>query len=448
MIIQQQLFPFPQPPKQFIHFTSHLYLFHTMQISGKVLLKKGSVFMKNIETEILSPAGDFSALKAAVRFGADAVYMGGDIFTMRVTADNSREELKKSVEYAHKNSVKLYITINTLPHVSELPLLPDYLLFLSEIGVDALIVADLGVLSLCKKHIPNMEIHMSTQTGIVNYETANMLYSLGAKRVVLARELTLREISEIRAKTPPDLELEAFIHGSMCVSFSGRCLLSQYLLGRDANRGECAQPCRWGYHLMEEKREGLYFPIFEDKSGTYILNSKDLCMIEYLDKLLKVGITSFKIEGRAKSDYYVGAVTNAYRLAMNDLAKGKSFNPLLKDELLKVSHREYYTGFYFDEKSSDSQCYKSGGYVRTYDVVGIVDKTDAEFIYITQKNKFNKGDEIDFLIPGEISFTKKIEEIYDESGAELETANHAEMKLKIPAFKDLPEGTYLRKKRD
>ena len=234
----------------------------------------------------------------------------------------------------------------------------------------------------------------------------------------------------------------------MCVSFSGRCLLSQYLLGRDANRGECAQPCRWGYHLMEEKREGLYFPIFEDKSGTYILNSKDLCMIEHLDKLLKVGITSFKIEGRAKSDYYVGVVSNAYRLAMNDLVKGKSFNPLLKDELLKVSHREYYTGFYFDEKSSDSQCYKSGGYVRTYDVVGIVDKTDSEFIYITQKNKFNKGDEIDFLIPGELSFSKKIEEIYDENGLAIETANHAEMKLKIPAFRDLPEGSYLRKKRD
>ena len=447
-MIQQQLLPLPKPPKQFINFTSHLHLFHTMFYNSNVLQFKfqRSVFLVDkIKTEILSPAGDFSALQAAVRFGADAVYMGGDIFTMRAAADNSREELKKSSEYAHKNGVKLYITLNTLPHVEELPMLPDYLRFLSDIGVDAVIVADLGVLSLCKKHIPNMEIHMSTQTGVVNYESANMLYELGAKRVVLARELTLKEIAEIRAKTPPELEIETFVHGSMCVSFSGRCLLSQYLLGRDANRGECAQPCRWGYHLMEEKREGLYFPIFEDKNGTYILNSKDLCMIEHLEKLAAAGVTSFKIEGRAKSDYYVGAVTNAYRLAVDGL--GKEFDHRLYDELLKVSHREYYTGFYFDEKPENSQCYKSGGYVRTYDVVGIVTGSDDNYIYLTQKNKFDKGDEIDFLIPREVSFTQKIEEIYNEEGEIIETANHAEMKLKIPAFRELPIGTYLRKMR-
>lgn len=399
------------------------------------------------KTEILSPAGDLSALKAAVRFGADAVYMGGDIFTMRVAADNSRDEIEKAVEFSHKNGVKLYITINTLPHNDEIPLLPDYLKFLSKVGVDAVIVADLGVMALCKKHIPDMEIHMSTQTGIVNYETANALYELGAKRVVLARELTLKEIAVIRENTPKDLELETFVHGSMCVSFSGRCLLSQYLINRDANRGECAQPCRWGYHLMEEKRDGLYFPIFEDKNGTYILNSKDLCMINHLKELATAGVTSFKIEGRAKSDYYVGAVTNAYRLAADALAKGEEFNPLWYEELLKVSHREYYTGFYFESKPEDSQCYKSGGYVRNYDVVAVVTACDDKWIYLTQKNKFNLGDEIDFLVPKEDSFTMKIEEMYTPENESVETANHAEMKLKIPAFRKLPVGTYLRKKR-
>ena len=402
-------------------------------------------------TEVLSPAGDFNCLKAAVRFGADAVYMGGNVFTMRSAASNDIEEIRKAAEYAHKNGVKLYITLNTLPRNPEMPLLDGYLKQLEECGVDALIVSDLGVFSACKRIVPNIDIHMSTQTGIVNYESARVLFEMGAKRVVLARELTLDEIAEIRAKTNPELEIETFVHGSMCVSFSGRCLLSQYLVNRDPNRGDCAQPCRWGFHLMEEKRDGLYFPIFEDEKGTFILNSKDLCMIEHLDKLKQAGITSFKIEGRAKSDYYVGVVTNAYRLAVDMMLKNpseyKAPEELLR-ELKKISHREYYTGFYFDEKPHDSQCYKSGGYVREYDVVGVVDYCDDDYIYLTQRNKFNLGDTVDILEPKSLPFEHKLDKIYDEKLNEIETANHATMRVILPKFKDLKEGTLIRKPRN
>ncbi len=407
--------------------------------------------MKNLDyTEILSPAGNFESLKTAIRFGADAVYMGGDMFTMRAAASNGIQDIKKAAEYAHKNGVKLYITLNTLPRNNEMPYLEDYLKALREASVDALIVSDLGVFSVCKKTVPEIDIHMSTQTGIVNYQTARELYEMGAKRVVLARELTLDEIAEIRAKTPSDLEIETFVHGSMCVSFSGRCLLSQYLVDRDANRGDCAQPCRWGFHLMEEKRDGLYFPIFEDEKGTYILNSKDLCMIEHLDKLKAAGVTSFKIEGRAKSDYYVGVVTNAYRLAMDEMLKDPSsfkIDPRLLDELRKVSHREYYTGFYFNDKPNNSQCYKSGGYVREYDVVAVVDYCDDDYIYLTQRNKFSLGETVDILEPKGYPFEIKIEKILDENSIEIETANHAMMKIKIPKFKDLKEGSLIRKAR-
>lgn len=401
-------------------------------------------------TEILSPAGNFDCLKTAVRFGADAVYMGGNIFTMRAAAGNNIEEIRKSADYAHKHGVKLYITLNTLPRNTEMVFLENYLKELKDCNVDALIVSDLGVFSICRKTVPDIDIHMSTQTGIVNYESARMLYEMGAKRVVLARELTLEEIAEIRAKTNPELEIETFVHGSMCVSFSGRCLLSQYLVNRDPNRGDCAQPCRWGYHLMEEKRNGLYFPIFEDEKGTYILNSKDLCMIEHLDKLKKAGITSFKIEGRAKSDYYVGVVTNAYRLATDEMLKDPDnykIDPRLLDELRKISHREYYTGFYFNDKPHDSQCYKSGGYVREYDVVAVVNSCDDNYIYLTQRNKFLLGDRVDVLEPRSMPFEITVDKLFDENLNEIVTANHAMMKVILPKFKSLKEGTLIRKAR-
>ena len=293
--------------------------------------------------EILSPAGDMERLEAALDYGADAVYLGGKSFGMRAGPSNfDNTELKTAVEMAHKRGVLVYLTCNTLPHNDEIPHFKEFLDNAIDAKVDAVIVNDIGLLSLVKKYAPNMEIHISTQAGIVNYVTANEFYNMGAKRVVLARELSLDEIAEIRAKTPKDLDIECFVHGAMCVSFSGRCLLSSYLVNRDANRGDCAQPCRWGYHLMEEKRNGQYFPVFEDEKGTYILNAKDMCMIEHLDKLAKAGIKSFKIEGRAKSAYYVSVITNAYRMSVDFLRNNPDdYDKLpswIKEEVYKVSH--------------------------------------------------------------------------------------------------------------
>ena len=267
--------------------------------------------------EILSPVGDMERLYAALDYGADAVYLGGTMFGMRAgSAKFDAMSLKIACDEAHSRGKRVYLTCNTLPHNNEMPLLEGFIKDAVAAGVDALIANDIGVFSLIRKYAPDMEIHISTQAGIVNYVTANEFYNMGAKRVVLARELSLEEIAEIRTKTPKELEIECFVHGAMCVSFSGRCLLSQYLVNRDANRGECAQPCRWGYHLMEEKRVGEYYPIFEEEKGSYILNAKDLCMIDHIDKLAKAGVDSFKLEGRAKSSYYVSVVTNAYRIAM------------------------------------------------------------------------------------------------------------------------------------
>ena len=301
--------------------------------------------------EVLAPAGDYERFKAALDYVADAVYLGGKSFGMRAAPQNfDYEGLKKAVEEAHQKGVKVYLTCNTLPRNDEIPYFEQFIKEAVDSKVDAVIVADIGLMSLVKKYAPDMEIHMSTQTGIVNYVAANELYNMGAKRVVLARELSLEEVAEIRAKTPSELDIEVFVHGAMCMSFSGRCLLSSYLTNRDANRGECAQPCRWGYHLMEEKRTDEFFPIFEDEKGSYILNAKDMCLIDHLDESAKAGVTSFKIEGRAKSSYYVSIVTNAYRMAM-DIFKSDPDNYKLpdwvRDEVFKISHRKYCTGFFF-----------------------------------------------------------------------------------------------------
>ena len=316
-------------------------------------------------------------------------------------------------------------------------------------GVDAMIANDIGVFSLIKKYAPDMEIHVSTQAGIVNYVTANEFYNMGAKRVVLARELSLEEIAEIRAKTPKDLEIECFVHGAMCVSFSGRCLLSQYLVNRDANRGECAQPCRWGYHLMEEKRTNEFYPVFEDEKGTYILNAKDMCMLNRIDKLAEAGVNSFKIEGRAKSSYYVSVITNAYRKAMDIYKSDPEHFELpqwLKDEVFKVSHRAYCTGFFFGHPK-ESQYYENGGYIREYDVVAVVDGCSGGRIYCTQKNKFNKGDEIEVLSPvgSPVKFT--VEEMFDEYDNSIDTANHAAMKMSIRSDLTFPEHSIIRMKK-
>ncbi len=399
--------------------------------------------------ELLCPAGDLVRLKAAVDYGADAVYLAGEEFGMRTAASNfGDEDLKKGIEYAHKNGVKVHIACNTIPHNEEIPRLPDFLSRINDYGADAVIAADLGTIGLVKKYAPNAELHISVQSGICNYETANAFYNLGADRVVLARELSLSEIAEIRAKTPKELKLEAFAHGAMCISFSARCLLSSYMTGRDANRGDCAQPCRWSYSLMEEKRPGQYFDITETDKGTYILNANDLCMAEELDKMAESGIDSIKIEGRAKSHYYVAVTANAYRGALDSLKSSDGdwkCPDWVTDELNKISHRNYSTGFYFG-RPQNSQTYENAGYVRDYSVAAIVDGYSGGCITAVLKNKFLRGQEFDCLEPGSEPFTVTANELFDENGASVESAPHPMMKIKIPFSRPVKIGSLLRMK--
>ena len=398
--------------------------------------------------ELLAPVGDYERLVAAVQYGADAVYLGGTAFGMRAASANfDLDTLRRAVEYAHAHSVRVYLTCNTLPRGAEVEDLPQYLKDTAACGVDAFIVSDIGVMMLAKRVAPQVEIHISTQAGVVNYLTARELYGLGARRVVLARELSLEEIAEIRAKTPPELEIEAFVHGAMCMSFSGRCLLSSYITGRDANRGECAQPCRWGYYLMEEKRPGEYHPVYEDERGSYILNAKDLCMIEHLDKLIQAGVTSLKIEGRAKSSYYVSVITNAYRCAIDQyLADPQHYQlePWVEEETRKVSHRTYSTGFYFGP-IHEGQYYENAGYVRSYDVVDIADGYEDGIIICTQRNKFSVGDELEILEPGRPPRSFVVPALFDENGQAIESANHAVMRVRIPCAFPVVPGAILRK---
>ena len=397
--------------------------------------------------EVLSPAGDMERLLAAVNYGADAVYLAGKEFGMRASPANfDMESLKKAAEICHERNKKIYLTCNTLPRNNEIERIPEFLKQAAEAGVDAFIIADLGVLDIAKKVAPNVDVHISTQTGVVNYETARSLYNMGASRVVLARELSLEEIATIRAKTNPNLEIETFVHGAMCMSYSGRCLISQYMTGRDANRGDCAQPCRWKYSLMEEKRKGEYFPVVEQENGTYFFNSKDLCMIEHIPELLKAGVTSLKIEGRAKSAYYVAVVTNAYKQALSNYYKmGENFElePWIKEEVYKISHRKYSTGFYFG--GEPGQIYDNGGYVKDFEVVAVCENYKNGMIEISQRNKFLKGDELEVLMPGKKPFKFKVQKILDEKGNEMESAPHAMQKLFIPFENEIEKGAYLRK---
>ena len=381
--------------------------------------------------ELLSPAGDMERLKLAVKFGADAVYLGGEMFGMRTNPSNfDYEGLKKAVELVHSENKKIYVTCNTLPRNNEIPLLPDYLKYVKEIGVDALIIADMGVLTLAKKYADGVDIHMSTQVGTVNFEAANTLYELGAKRIVTARELSLDEIKEIREKTNPELEIEVFVHGAMCMSFSGRCILSDYMVGRDANRGDCAQPCRWKYHLVEETRPGQYFPINEEEDGTYIFNSKDLCMIEHIPELVRAGVDSFKIEGRAKSEYYTAIVTYAYRNALDEYYKSgcsDSFRPSqwILDEMEKMSHREYTEGFNFGP-IVNGQSVNSGGYIRNWDVCALFVKCENNRVTVVQRNRFYQGDVLEVVEPFKKPYQITVEELYNENDEEFtDVANKA-----------------------
>ncbi len=402
--------------------------------------------------ELLAPAGDRERLEAALMYGADAVYLGGDAFGMRAAPQNFNfEQLEEAVKLCHAKGVKVYLTCNTLARNDEILVLPSYLERWASIGVDAFIVADIGVLSLCKKYAPNVPVHISTQAGIVNYVTANEFYNMGASRVVTARELSMTEIAEIRAKVPKDLEIECFVHGAMCVSFSGRCLLSNYLVNRDANRGECAQPCRWEYAIMEVKRDGMYFPIQDSKEGTYILNSKDMCMIEHIPEMVKAGISSFKIEGRAKSAYYAAVITNAYRVAIDEYLKNPSMDytppQWVIDEVYKVSYRDYCTGFYFNAPNEDANISFEGGYKRHYDVMAEVKGYEDGFIIAEQRNKFCKGDILDALQPSTEPVVFTADEIFDKDGNEIESAPHPMMIVKIKSDLQFPAGTLLRKEK-
>ena len=404
--------------------------------------------------EVLAPVGDFERLTYAVNYGADAVYLGGTAFGMRASSANfDFDTMKKAVEYAHARDVKVYLTCNTLPLNSEVEQLSDYLKSARDAGVDAVIVADIGVLMEAKRVIPEVDIHISTQTGIVNYLTANELYKMGAKRVVLARELPLEDIRRIRDKTPPELEIEAFVHGAMCVSHSGRCLLSNFMTGRDANRGNCAQACRWKYNLVEEKRPGQYMPVEETDTGTFIFNSKDLCMIDHVPDLISAGITSFKIEGRVKTEYYVACVVAAYRRAIDacfsDLGEYERILPELREEVCKVSHRPYFTGFYYGDQKSESMNFNESGYIRDYEVSGIVTGYDyvRGCVVLSQRNKFVIGDECEFLIPGKSSQKIVVEKMFDGEGEPILAAPHPEMTVLIPYPNPVPSMSFMRRKR-
>lgn len=357
--------------------------------------------------ELLAPAGNLERLKIAFAYGADAVYIGGRQFGLRAFADNfSREEMEEGIEYAHKSGKKVYVTMNIFAHNEDFDGMEDYITMLDEIKADAVILSDPGILGLVRDTAPSLEIHLSTQANSTNWRSATFWHQQGVKRIILARELSLQEIKGIRDNTPQSLEIEAFIHGAMCMSYSGRCTISNYLTGRDANRGECSQPCRWKYHLVEEKRPGEYMPIVEDERGTYFFNSKDLCMLEFIPELMETGLTSLKIEGRMKTSYYVANVISAYRKELDRYCDNTSnyiFDPNNLKELNKASHRPFTTGFYFKKPGSEDHVYDNSSYIREYDFVGMLLETLEEkgLILVEQRNSFAVGDQLEIMQPGE-----------------------------------------------
>ncbi|MGL4730475.1 MAG: peptidase U32 family protein [Clostridium sp.] len=405
-----------------------------------------------IRPEILAPAGNLEKLKTAINFGADAVYLGGSKLNLRAFADNfSNEELKEGIEYAHSRGRKVYVTLNVFPHNEDLAGLEEYLKELYDLGTDAIIVSDPGIIMTAREVVPNLEIHLSTQANNVNYKSAIFWHKQGVKRIVLARELTLEEIKDIKKRIPETLDLEIFVHGSMCMSYSGRCLLSNYMTGRDSNRGACAQPCRYKYRLVEEKRNEEYFPIVEDEKGTYIMNSKDMCMIEYIPELVQTGAVSLKIEGRMKSAYYVATVVKAYKEALDTYMEDPEnykFNPKWLEQLDRPSHRKYYTGFYFNEK--DSQIYESSSYVRNYDIVGTVKDFDREnnIATIEQRNKVFDNDTVEILRPVGDNIEVTLTDMKDENGNKIDSAPRAQMLYTVKVNVELQENDILIKAKE
>lgn len=409
--------------------------------------------------ELLSPAGNFEKMKAAIRYGADAVYLAGTRFGMRAAADNfSIEELAVAIEYAHARGVRVYLTVNTMPHESEYPALEEYFILLKEVRPDALIIADIGVLMLARRIIPEIEIHISTQANAVSSAACNAWHALGAKRIVLARELSLEQIKEIRRNTAADLELEAFIHGSMCISYSGRCLLSQHLVGRDGNRGACAQPCRWdysvmrgGYEIVEKGHLDKPMPIMEQNGETFIMASKDMCMIEHVRELVESGIDSFKIEGRMKSAYYTAVVTNTYRMAIDACNAGDyNVRSAWLDELDSVSHREYSTGYYFDDPAENAQTVTFMGYLREKAYIATVLAYDVNTseAKLQLKNKVCRGDSVELLTPGKTGVRFVMEEMWNEERESIDAAPHPQQIFYAKLPFAVKEGDIIRSARD
>ena len=393
--------------------------------------------------ELLAPAGDWEKLQMAVLYGADAVYLAGTSFGMRSFAGNfSDEELPRAVEFAHRRGVKVHATVNTMPRSGEVDRLPEHLEKLNDVRVDALILADLGAFTLAGKYAPRCQRHISTQQSIANYACAQAWFDLGAQRVVLARELGMDEIREIRRRVDPALELETFCHGAMCVSYSGRCLLSNYMTGRDSNRGACAQPCRYQYALMEEKRPGEYFPVFEDEKGTYIMNSRDMCMIDHLDDLMDAGVDCLKIEGRAKSAYYAAIVTGAYRHVLDDVAAGRPVDPVWRDEVEHVSHRHYSTGFFYGQPG---QFYEDARYIRDWQICAVVtDCTPEGLATLSLRNKFACGDQVEVVGPDTKPFTMTAPMMTDSQGLPLTEPKTPQMVFTMQLPHPVPPMSFVR----
>lgn len=402
--------------------------------------------------EVLAPAGDMERLKYAIAYGADAVYLAGKHFGMRAASGNfSDEELRDGIAYAHERGVKIYVTVNISPRSPEFPELEEYLKKLYLYHADAIIVSDLGVIRVAKRIVPNMPLHISTQASILNYEAAQFWVDMGAERIVLARELTLKEIKTIRDHIPPEVEIECFVHGAMCISYSGRCLISNYTTGRDANHGACAQSCRWKYALMEEKRPGQYFPVDEDERGTYLYNSKDMCMIDHIPELIEAGITSFKIEGRAKTAYYTAGITASYRRAIDAYFE----NPTpdfkvpedIREEIGKISHREYFTGFYFG-RDPKGQYYPDVMYIRDWEISGLFDSCDEDgnAVFVL-KNRFFSGDTLELMQPDKPVYSFKVENMTNDDGEVLDAARSAMMRIHLKFPFHVSEFSILRKEK-
>ncbi len=403
------------------------------------------------KVELLAPAGSLEKLIMAILYGADAVYIGGEEYGLRASADNfSLDDMQKGISFAHSHGKKVFLTMNIIPHNDDLKEMDQYIKEVVNLGIDAIILSDPGVFSIVREAAPEIEIHLSTQANNTNWRSAKFWYEHGVKRIILARELSLDEIRDIRSKLPEALELEMFVHGAMCISYSGRCLLSNYMAGRDSNKGYCAHPCRWKYYLMEEKRPGEYMPVYENERGTFIYNSKDLCMLEYIPEIIESGITSLKIEGRMKSSYYVATVVKAYREAIDAYyqnLEGYKFDTRLIEEVSKASHREYTTGFYLNKPTGNEQIYHTSSYIRDYDFIGVITDYDKKtgIATIEQRNRMRVGEEIEVVRPEGPYFLQKIKSMKNEELEEIEVAPHPQMKVYMPMDEDVPPYTMLRR---